>query len=264
MATPKEKVLIGWNPYYWENTENEADVMLGLTANKTYAAVEGGTFLDDSGMIREYNAYKWDEPLFKDEGSDAEPSLPKVEGTEEEGLNEFRAAVATSRKAYLHEQETFGPMGDPVDLKAKSFHCASDDPKINPKKAMGAVKAPMTALPDIALIQANNVMAGGAHKYGLYNFREAQIDAMTYIGAIKRHFLLWADGVDVDAESYQNHLAHIIADCAILLDASLAGNMIDNRSKTGLVAKELKKSAKTFARYQTQNESIDQRKAKES
>lgn len=93
----------------------------------------------------------------------------------------------------------------------------------------------MHCVPNTALIEMNAVMGGGAHKYGLYNFRDTKIDAMTYIGAIRRHFFLWEDGEDVDEESNRSHLAHIMACCALALDAQWTGKFIDNRSKTGLV-----------------------------
>jgi len=135
----------------------------------------------------------------------------------------------------------------------------SDDPLVNPKKAAGAVKAPLHAYPMLPIIQMGNVMAGGAHKYGIFNYRESKVDALTYIGALQRHMLLWCDGQDLDPESQQNHLAHMMACCAILLDCHLAGNMIDNRSKTGLVEQELKRSQETFAKYVLENKSLEEK-----
>ncbi len=125
----------------------------------------------------------------------------------------------------------------------------SDDPLVNPKKAAGDVKAPMHTLPTLAMIQMANVMAGGAYKYGFHNFRESKIDAQTYIGAINRHFLKWQDGVDFDKESGQHELAHVMACCAILVDAHFTDSMIDNRSKTGFVEGLLKTSQDTFDKF---------------
>ena len=107
----------------------------------------------------------------------------------------------------------------------------------------------MQTLPTITMVQDSNVMAGGSHKYGLYNYRDSNIDAMTYIGAIKRHFSLWEDGEDLDSESQQSHLAHIIADCAIVLDCMIRDKLIDNRSKTGLMQQELTKSQNSFKKF---------------
>ena len=109
----------------------------------------------------------------------------------------------------------------------------------NPKKAHGALKAPMNSVPPTALVELYAVMGAGAHKYGIFNFRDTDIDALTYISAIRRHFMLWEDGEDDDNETGRSHLAHIMACCALALDAQHTGKLVDNRSKTGLVSKIL-------------------------
>ena len=137
----------------------------------------------------------------------------------------------------------------------------SDDPLVNPKKAAGQVKAPMHTLPTIAMIQMANVMAGGAHKYGYHNFRESQVDAQTYIGAMNRHFLKWQDGVDLDEESGMHELAHLMACCAIMIDAHFTGKLIDNRSKTGLIKGLLEDSKEEFGKFIKENKSIGEKNA---
>lgn len=129
----------------------------------------------------------------------------------------------------------------------------------NPKEAQGALKAPMNACPNTALIELYAVMAGGAHKYGLYNFRDTEISAQTYIGAIRRHMYLWEDGVDDDEESGRSHLAHIMACCALALDATHTGKLVDDRSKTGLVEGILKDCAETHNIYTKENKSIQEK-----
>lgn len=119
----------------------------------------------------------------------------------------------------------------------------------NPKKQFGALKAPFGFTPDTALIELEAVMAGGAHKYGAFNFRDSVIDAMTYIGAVHRHFALWKDGEDTDPESGRSHLAHIMACCALALDAMHTGKFEDNRSKTGLVSRLLKECAESHNQF---------------
>ena len=119
----------------------------------------------------------------------------------------------------------------------------------NPKKAHGALKAPMHCTPVTALVEMHAVMGGGAHKYGLYNFRDTEIDAMTYISAINRHLSLWQDGEDLDDETKRSHLAHIMACCAVALDAQHTGMFIDNRKKTGLVKQLLKDCAEDHNKF---------------
>lgn len=119
----------------------------------------------------------------------------------------------------------------------------------NPKKQFGALKAPMHCVPNTALIELNAVMGGGAHKYGIYNFRDTNIDAMTYIAAIRRHLFLWEDGEDIDDESRRSHLAHIMACCALALDAQWTGKLVDNRSKTGLTGTILRACAEDHNKF---------------
>lgn len=99
----------------------------------------------------------------------------------------------------------------------------------NPKRAMGVKKASMQAVPNTALLYLGQVMEGGAAKYGPFNWRDSPVDSGTYYDAAQRHLMAWQDGQDVDAESGLPHLAHVMACCAIVLDAESTGNLIDQR-----------------------------------
>lgn len=103
----------------------------------------------------------------------------------------------------------------------------------NPKDRHGKVKPSMHFVPMIARLQEAIVMALGAHKYGSYNWREKKVLASVYSDAIERHLAMWMDGAETDEESGVSHLAHVRACCAILLDAQITGNMVDDRPKTG-------------------------------
>lgn len=182
-------------------------------------------------------------------------------GPDEELENEKIAAnlnVAPSHPYEdTHEALTFGPLSVHVDdVPGLRFRAGPllDDPLVNPKAAAGAVKAPFHATPELGLIMMENVMAGGGYKYGDFNYHDSKVDAATYLSAIRRHLLLWKDGVDMDAESYQNHLAHVMACCAILIEAQGTGMFIDNRPKTGLIEEALIKSSSTFANYRANHD----------
>ncbi|MHC2003007.1 dATP/dGTP diphosphohydrolase domain-containing protein [Methylobacterium sp. CM6241] len=103
----------------------------------------------------------------------------------------------------------------------------------NPKAVAGRCKLPLELIPRIALVQEAAVLGLGADcpakAYGRWNWRDAAVDAETYIGALERHATLWSAGEDLDEQSGVSHLAHIRATCAILLDAIDAGAFIDNR-----------------------------------
>ena len=113
----------------------------------------------------------------------------------------------------------------------------------NPKAAIGASKAPFFGIPWTAVIEMGTVMDGGAYKYGAYNYRDSRISTTTYHDAILRHFMLWADGENTDPESKASHLAHIMACCALMIDARETDMLEDDRSKTGAVRDMLDTSA---------------------
>jgi len=99
----------------------------------------------------------------------------------------------------------------------------------DPKGAAGALKAPLQLLPPFPMEQLAWVHKLGADKYGSWNWRENKVEAMTYVGAIRRHLDAFVEGENQDPESKRSHLAHIMASCAILMDAEDQGQLIDNR-----------------------------------
>lgn len=104
---------------------------------------------------------------------------------------------------------------------------------LDPKGSEGAKKAPLHFLPSVALHETSWVLAGGAAKYGPWNWRENKVCMSTYRSAIGRHLDQWFDGrEDVDPESQRSHLAHIMASAAILLDAMKHGTLVDDRPPT--------------------------------
>jgi hypothetical protein len=101
----------------------------------------------------------------------------------------------------------------------------------DPKGAAGAKKAPMHLLPPKPLMQTAWVMGHGDVKYGAWNFLDAKVLASTYIGAIGRHWAQFSSGEDTDADSGLPHLAHIAANCMIVMAAADAGTLVDDRRK---------------------------------
>ncbi len=79
--------------------------------------------------------------------------------------------------------------------------------------------------------------ADGASKYKPYNWRHVNVCATTYIAAIMRHLDAFRNGEDCAEDSGCHHLAHIIANCNILLDAEQAGTLVDDRFKTDKLTK---------------------------
>jgi len=101
-----------------------------------------------------------------------------------------------------------------------------------PKGEIGKTKAPMWLLPSTALIETAWAQQDGATKYGAYNWRETKVCASTYISAMMRHWAAYLDGEDRATDSNCHHLAHIVANCNILMDAAKCGTLVDDRPKS--------------------------------
>lgn len=99
----------------------------------------------------------------------------------------------------------------------------------DPKGAAGALKTPLHLIPASAMEETAKAHSLGAAKYGGYNWRNGTVCATTYIGAMLRHLNAWRDGENLDPESGITHLAHIAANCNILMDAAACGTLQDDR-----------------------------------
>lgn len=100
----------------------------------------------------------------------------------------------------------------------------------NPKDLIGVKKVPtLSVIPSAGLVHCGRAMANGSEKYGRMNWREHPVKASIYLDAALRHLMGWTDGEENAADSGVHHLGHVMACCAILLDAQEAGNMIDDR-----------------------------------
>lgn len=71
----------------------------------------------------------------------------------------------------------------------------------------------------------------GAEKYGERNWVENKVCLNTYLSAMMRHIAAYKEGEDLDPESGISHLGHVMAGCAIVLDAQKAGTLVDDRVK---------------------------------
>lgn len=107
----------------------------------------------------------------------------------------------------------------------------------NPKQIYGDTKIPLQLLPPLAEIVWAQAHADGARKYGAYNWHDNEVEAMTYVGAARRHMMLWAARQKEADDSGVHHLGHVMACCAILIDAEACGKLLDNRPKlsTGVI-----------------------------
>ena len=112
-------------------------------------------------------------------------------------------------------------------------------PDNNPKTVAGAKKPGFAAVPPVALLHLAQVMEHGAAKYGQMNWRKTSVAHSVYFNAILRHLLAWHDGQDIDPDSGQPHLAHIMASAALVLDGIAQGVSVDDRPTPGKFAEVL-------------------------
>ncbi len=117
-------------------------------------------------------------------------------------------------------------------------------PDGNPKTAAGAAKPKTSAIPPLAIMRLGQAMEDGRRKYGLTNWRGEKVSSSVYFDAAMRHLLAWWDGEDRALDSGVDHLAHVMACCAILIDAdSMAGWLNDDRPAVkGAFAREVRKA----------------------
>lgn len=103
---------------------------------------------------------------------------------------------------------------------------------LNPKAARASAdgKAPLHLIDTAMTHPAARVLASGADKYGVRNWRTVPINASTYVGALRRHIDEWADGSDFDKDSGEHPLAHVAATCNVVLDAIKHGTLVDDRA----------------------------------
>ncbi|AIT13313.1 endolysin; inhibits RNA polymerase [Ruegeria phage DSS3-P1] len=85
------------------------------------------------------------------------------------------------------------------------------------------------AIPPTALLHCGAAMHNGCEKYGLTNWREHEVSASVYYNAAFRHLAAWWDGEREAEDSGVHHLGHVMACCAVLLDAEHMGKLRDDR-----------------------------------
>lgn len=103
----------------------------------------------------------------------------------------------------------------------------------DPKAEAQAFKPALSDIPASSLLYLGAAMTNGADKYGHYNWRKTNTRIDTYLNAAFRHLLLAMDGHWNDDDSGLPHLAHVMACCAIILDAKTLGVMQMNDDEPG-------------------------------
>lgn len=119
----------------------------------------------------------------------------------------------------------------------------------NPKTLLGRLKPGQSVVSQIGRLWLTAVHEFGAGRYSPFNWREKRIPTNIYLDAIQRHLDEYATGVDNASDSGLPHLAHIAANCLILLDAKHAGTLDDDRYKIDGYADVMDQVIKAKARW---------------
>lgn len=102
----------------------------------------------------------------------------------------------------------------------------------DPKARHGAAKPCIHYLPMQPMLDVARVMELGARKYGIKNWREQPVAASTYYSAMFRHLVAWFESLEeMDPESGEHHLAHVIASALLVLDSQERDVLVDDRAK---------------------------------
>lgn len=107
----------------------------------------------------------------------------------------------------------------------------SDKLSTNPKDKLGIKKVQLDKVPDTSIIYQALAMEDGALKYGPYNWRETRVSASIYVAAAKRHLALWLNGEELTRDTKVPNLGAVLACIGIIIDAQIAGTLVDDRPK---------------------------------
>lgn len=155
------------------------------------------------------------------------------------GMSEQMAAAAWRAVQERHEaavrRVTKPATAAPVSTTtytASDTYTINDPPGTNPKDAAATGKLPLDLWPATASAMGSIAMLNGSLKYGRANWRTDPIRASVYVAACQRHLAAWYDGEDADEEGVP-HLASILANIAVMVDALAANTLIDDRPPAG-------------------------------
>jgi len=100
----------------------------------------------------------------------------------------------------------------------------------NPKDAVGVRKwRQYTSVPSTFIWGVGVAMLEGSLKYGRSNYRASGVRASVYVDAAKGHIDQWWEGEDKDPDTGLSHLIKAAASLAVIIDAEMNNNFLDDR-----------------------------------
>lgn len=90
-------------------------------------------------------------------------------------------------------------------------------------------KVQLSLIPQVALVELAKVLQVGATKYERDNWRKG-LPYTSVLDSIQRHLTMFAAGQNNDEETGLSHIAHVMCNCAFLLEYATAFNVaLDDR-----------------------------------
>jgi hypothetical protein len=142
-------------------------------------------------------------------------------------------------------------------LKDKVSEIRDGKKDTNPKDAVGVKKAPVSTVSGPVIAELGVAMLEGARKYGRHNYRVSGVRASVYMDAVFRHMTQWWEGQDIDPDSGLSHVTKAIASLAVLRDAMIFDNWVDDRpppAPEGFWKDINEKAAKVVEKYRNPKE----------
>lgn len=136
-----------------------------------------------------------------------------------------------------HQEETYA-----LPLKTENVNTSD----VNPKQSIGLSKLPLHLWSPLATAYGTLGLTNGREKYGQGNYKATDVILSIYIAATMRHLLAFLEGQECDPVDGVPHIAAILANMAIILDARAVGTLVDDRPIQGGYLKELDNLTKIY------------------
>lgn len=126
----------------------------------------------------------------------------------------------------MKEEEFYGRITGAMAEKMIADSLKKDT---NPKDSVGIAKVPMSCVPSQVMMEVGLAMMEGSLKYGRHNYRATGVRSSVYYDAAMRHLMAFWEGEDTDPDSGLPHLVKAMATLAVLRDAFITDNVVDDR-----------------------------------
>lgn len=143
-------------------------------------------------------------------------------------INEKRKRELKTNNVGMLDSMVTGILNEPETF------CAKHNREME-KQEQGAIredsgKNQLSLISPLAIESMGKILTQGAIKYERHNWRKG-MKWSRCIDSLKRHLLEFEKGIDVDPESQESHLGHIMVNAMFLLEYATTHKQLDDRYK---------------------------------